>query len=263
MKPLFILTLFTLVLAQLKAQSPKNRKDSTVVVIFNENKDANGNSKSKKTGESNIVKIAPLGFISGTFPLYFERRINNFLTVQVGGGLTSRNYVRGIIQKESSISEIAEYPWGENSQFNDAAEPFFGFKKRKPAMGYMFSIQPRLYFESDAPDGSFLAISYDYYHYATTIAGLKVNSNNEVVHTGENKSEYENLSDIMVHFGYQYIYDRLTLEYTTGIGLRNSKGSKYAANFDYNTNSVNNEGFASYQQTAFNFSIGLKVGYHF
>ena len=75
------------------------------------------------------------------------------------------------------------------------------------------------------------------------------------------KNEFENISDLMVHFGTQTVYDRLTFEYTTGIGLRNVKGSTYVANYDGST--VSDEGFATYKQTVFNFSIGLRVGYHF
>ena len=242
------------------AQSSKNRKDSTVVIIFNENKTER--SKSKKTGENTIIKISPLGFITGTFPVYLERRINDFFTVQVGAGVTGKNYLRGIIQQENEEVNF-KYPWGDNRQITDDAERLYSFDYRKPTMGYMFSVQPRLYFDSEAPDGSFIAVSYDYYKYNFSIPGLVNNANNGAVHTGASKSENETLNDIMVHFGYQTIYDKLTLEYTSGIGLRTASGSKYVAYYNYANNSIGNEGFATYNQTAFNFSITLKVGYHF
>jgi hypothetical protein len=259
-KYFFALFLFVCTQLSVQAQSSKNRKDSTVVIIFNENKTER--SKSKKTGEDNVVKISPLGFITGTYPIYFERRINDFLTVQVGAGVTGKNYLRGAIQKQNDGLSF-KYPWGENSQITDDAERLYNFDYRKPTLGYMFSIQPRLYFDSEAPDGSFLAVSYDYYNYNFSIPGLEYNSSNGGSHTGSSKSENEKLNDIMVHFGYQTIYDKLTLEYTSGIGLRNVSGSKYAAYVDYANNRISNEGLATYKQTTFNFSITLKVGYHF
>lgn len=261
-KLLSVLTILFLMASPVWAQSGKNRKDSTVVVIFNENKTDSEKKKSRKTGEDNVIKLAPFGFISGTFPVYFERRINDFFSVQVGVGLTSKNYLRSAIQKEGNISKIT-YPWGDNSSKTDAAERLFSFDYRKPSIGYMFSIQPRLYFESEAPDGSFLGVSYDYYNYKYSIPGLVANVNADPSHKGASKSEYENISDLMVHWGYQSVYDKLTLEYTTGIGLRTAKGSKYVANYDYGSNKITDEGFATYSQTGFNFSIGLKVGYHF
>lgn len=245
--------------AGLKAQEKKNRKDSTVVIFFNENKSER--TTRKKTGESNIVKIAPLGLISGTYPILYERVITNFLTVQVGGGLTGKNFWRNAIQKTDNDSKLSMvYPWGEDDSKYDEADPLFEFRNRKATMGYMFTVQPRLYFESEAPDGSFVGISYDYYHYAFSIPGLVKNSSDQYVHKGDAKSEHENISDIMVHFGYQTIYDRLTMEYTTAIGLRNVKGAKYAANYSAGTFE---EGIATYKQNIFNFGIGIKVGYHF
>lgn len=260
-KKILTLLMAGLCFAGVKAQSKKDRKDSTVVIFFNENKSER--TKKKKSGEANIVKIAPLGLISGTYPLLYERVVTDFFTVQVGGGLTGKNFWRNAIQKTDNEGKLnIVYPWDDNTTLYDEAEPLFSFTNRKSTMGYMFSIQPRLYFESEAPDGSFLGISYDYYHYAFSIPGLVSNSNNELVHKGSTKSEYENISDIMIHFGYQNVYDRLTMEYTTAIGLRNVKGVKYAAAYDYNTNQLV-EGNATYKQNIFNFGIGIKVGYHF
>lgn len=244
-----------------KAQNSKNRKDSTVVVIFNENRTER--SQKKKSGEANIVKIAPLGLISGTYPLLYERVITDFFTVQIGGGVTGKNFWRNAIQKTDNEGRLnMVYPWGDNSSLYDEAEALFSFDNRKSAMGYMFSIQPRLYFESEAPDGSFLGISYDYYHYAFSIPGLVRNGNSELQYKGAAKSEYENINDVMVHFGYQTVYDRLTMEYTTAIGLRNVKGVKYAAAYDSFADQLV-EGNATYKQNIFNFGIGIKVGYHF
>ena len=261
-KYFFVFVLFTISQYQLIAQKTKNRKDSTVVVIFNENKNAGWQSNHKKTGEENIVKIAPLGFISGTYPILFERVITDFFTIQVGAGVTGKNYFRGGIQKSNKGLNIT-YPWDDNGNYNDAADPLFEFKNRKASIGYMFTIQPRLYFDSEAPDGSFIGVSYDYYDYKLSIPGLVPGSAGNFSHKGSSKTESEKINDIMVHFGYQTIYDRLTIEYTTSIGLRNVKGTKYVASYDYNSSSINYEGYASYKQNIFNFGVGIKVGYHF
>ena len=67
----------------------------------------------------------------------------------------------------------------------------------------------------------------------------------------------------MVHFGYQNVYDRLTLEWSTAIGIRNVTGTKYAAGYSDYTSRVLIEGTGTYKQNLLNFNIGLKVGYHF
>ncbi len=248
--------------------SKKDRKDSTVVIIFNDNSKAE--EKKKSSGEDNIVKIAPLGFINGTFPIYFERRINDFFTVQVGLGATGRNYWRGLIRSASNVDfsssdkeyNTMTYPWADNLGLYDEADLTFDFNHRKPSVGYMFSVQPRFYFESDAPDGAFLGLALEYGRYNFNIPG-KVETfagSGTYEHIGALKNEHENIADFMVYWGYQSVFDRMTLEYTTGLGFRSVSGQKYA----FNSNNGNPlEGMASYKQSVFNFNIGIKVGYHF
>ena len=64
----------------------------------------------------------------------------------------------------------------------------------------------------------------------------------------------------MVLFGYQSVYDHVTLEYTSGIGIRNIKGQKYAVGTNYSSYT---DGWADYKKTSLNFELGFKVGYHF
>ena len=125
----------------------------------------------------------------------------------------------------------------------------------------MFSIQPRFYFDSEAPDGSFLGLSFDTYRYNYSIPGLKGTADN-YTQTGPDKSEYDNVTDFMVHFGTQSIYDKLTLEYTTSIGIRNVKGNRYAAATNGSSNKIL-DGTSTFTQSIFNFNFGIKAGYHF
>lgn len=241
------------------AQKKKTARDSTTVIIFNEGS-SSGYQKKKKAGEDNIIKISPFGFISGVYPLSFERRINDFLGIQVSGGLTFRNYMRSAVQKSGNDLKY-EYPWGENASVSNEVDIPFNFDHRKASAGYMFSIEPRLYLESEALEGGYISASFGYSKYNFSIPGL-VNDNGSVAYKGVTKKEYENINDFMVCYGNQVIYDKLTLEYSTGIGLRSVKGVAYVAGINYDSNQLM-EGFATYKQSVINFNIGLKVGYHF
>ena len=247
------------------AQNSGNKKDTTIVIELEHSKYDNKYKKKKSVGEVNTIKIAPLGFVSGTFPLYFERVVSDFFTVQAGVGLTSRNYIRNAIQQVDQISNIV-YPWGDNYNVNDQADLLYDFPNRTARIGYMLSIQPRVYFDSDAPDGGFMGVSYDYSHYSTSIPGMVKDNNGNYFHRGPIKKEHENLTDLMVYFGYQDVHDRVSVEYLSGIGIRNAKGSKYAfgTGYDNSGNPIDPiEGFATYKQTTFNFNIGIRIGYHF
>src|ERR1700758_932187 len=102
MKRIFLLLfIFTGCFIHTKAQSSKERHDSTVVIIFNNNSSQTA-SAHKKTKDDNIIKIAPLGFINGSFPILYERVITDFFTVQVGAGLTNKNYIRAVFEEASA-----------------------------------------------------------------------------------------------------------------------------------------------------------------
>lgn len=240
------------------AQKRKQAQDSTVVITFQEIKPV-GATKKKGSSESNVIKIAPLGFINGTFPLYYERRLADFFTLQVGGGLTSRNYMRGVWV--DGLSEIAEtkYPWDADG-YGDEADPLYDFSNRTARLGHLFSVEPRLYFESEAPEGLYLGLGYNKMRYNFQIPALVSTSNGNREHKGKPVDEYENVSDMMANFGGQSIYDRLSFEYAVGIGLRNVRGSKYARYQDGNSYV---EGPTAYKDSKINFTIGLRVGYHF
>ena len=218
----------------------------------------------KPTGEENTIKIAPLGFVSGTFPVYYERVISDFFTVQGGVGITSRNYVRNTFQSIDPITPV--YPWSNNYSLSDLADNTLEMGNRKPNLGFLLSVQPRIYFNSEAPDESFMSISYDFYRYNFSIPGIVYNSNlNEYKHTGSNKKEHENISDLMATFGYHDVYDHLSIDYSVGMGIRNVRGIKYYYGIEnFGTPPITPiEGFADYKQTTFNFNLGIKVGYHF
>ncbi len=236
-------------------------KDTTIVVNLSPHTTVL--KKKKVTGEENIIKISPLGFVSGSFPLLYERVLNDFISVQAGAGLTSRNYLRGAIQNVSESNEL-QYPWPDGQGTYDLADPLFNFDHRKPALGYVLCLQSRFYFDSDAPDGAYFGISLDQSRYNFRIPGL-VEVNGSYQHQGPSYKEFESVTDLGGTWGYQSVYDRLTLDISATAGLRKVKGNKYAVGqtLDGSGNPTLVEGLAQYRQSLFNFGIGIRVGYHF
>ncbi len=257
MKKLFVLV-FSILSLQFSnsslAQSKKNLRDSTTVIIFNQS--SSEKKKHKKSGEDNIIKIAPLGFVSGTFPVLYERSLTEYLGLQVGIGLTNKNYFRTATTQDADNIKYT-YPAPYENTYDDVSEHIYKFNYRQVKMGYMLSVQPRLYFESDGLEGSFLGLSLDYYRYNFQIPGIVADGINSYKQTGSMKDENENIQDFMVHFGNQALNDKISIEWTTALGIRNVSGNKYFAT------QSGFEGISTYKQTVFNFNIGFKVGYHF
>jgi hypothetical protein len=243
-----------------------SKKDTTVVVnLPHRNYD---NRHSAPSPENHVLKFSPLGFTTGSFPVYYEKVINDFFTIQAGAGFTTRDYLRSAIQTSSQSIELT-YPWGFNSNFYDRSNEVLDYSKRSNGIGYTFSLQPRLYFDSEAPDGAYVGVSYIYSRYNMNIPGIIVDSSGgqyyyTYIHKGPKKKEFEKITDMMVYFGYQDLYDHLSVDYTFGMGIRNVSGSKYIFGADESVYPINTiEGFAPYKQTLFNFNLGIRIGYHF
>ncbi len=262
--PIFLISFFYDIMC-VKAQSKKDARDSTTtVIIFKTN--TKKNTRNKRSSENNIIKIAPLGFISGRIPISYEKRITDFFSIQLTAGPTFRNYSRNFWQESFNEKNAydANNPKHEAnilpSGVQDKTDPIYNFDNRKANVGYMVSLQPRLYFENDGLEGSFVGISADYYNYNYNIPGL-INNGGGFKHNGANKKESENIFDVMALFGWQTLYDNLSLEYTVGLGLRNIATTKYVAGED--SNGIFYEGYNQFNKNTVSLGLGFKVGYHF
>lgn len=239
----------------------------TVVFATKSSTPKSKNKSSSTPGFDNVVKIAPLSFIIGKIPVYYERKINDFFAVQAGFGVTSKHYFKDALYADgdgiSSGSLYKSIKWsdGNANTYYDAVSPY-GNENRKYKLGYMVSLEPRVYFDSDEGlDGFFLGIGYTKARYNFDSKEIK-SGVTALTYTGGTVKEFDNLSTLMVSFGAQTMYDHLSLEYTTGLGIRSTKGQRYL--YDNNGSSgkyVTGTGYI--EKSGLAFDLTLRVGYHF
>ncbi len=240
--------------AQTKTSSTDTSK---TVIIFN-----SGSPSAKKTysAGNQIVKIDPLGFIFGKIPVSYERRLSDLFSVQLSAGLTSKNYLRSFWQNEEAefnddySSNNPNMPAG----YTDQTDPLYNYDHRKADLGYTVSIQPRVYLNEEALEGSFFGLGLSMSRYNFSTPGL-VPTTSGLEFTGPTKKEYEKIKDITVYFGWQRLYDRISLEYSTGLGIRKTDGVKYIAG-------SNGAGFyeslSKYsKKSGVNFELSFKLGF--
>ena len=258
----------TILNCNLYAQKKKSLStDSTTVITFHHADGTITNNKSKpnivkhlKHGEINIIKTAPLGFMSGVIPFYYEREIKEYLSLQCGIGFTTRNFSREIIQTANSSLDFY------NSKLNaaDIASSYYNFDNRTAGLGFMYSIQPRFYFKSDGLHGGFLGISFNNARFNFNSNDVAGYNGTKVIFGNDKHAEYENIKDFFVDWGHQYLFDKLSFEYTVELGARNVSGSKYVAYaIGSGSNYTIQDGMKDYSVNNLFFNIGLKLGYHF
>lgn len=238
-------------------------------------KDNASKSKKKKAGskELNIVKIAPFAFIGGNIPVFFEHSINETFSIQAGIGLTTRNYILDALRYASdegagagSIYGTQKIVWsnGElnnySNQVNDLDNNYLG---RKSKMNFSYSIEPKVYVESEGLDGAFFSLSYNGAKYTNTINTVKKGlaySSNPVL-DGSTFNEYYKINNLLVNYGYQTLYDHISLEYSLGLGIRKIKSTSYAYGFDGSNKTI--DGIGTSEGTTLGYNLAFRVGYHF
>jgi hypothetical protein len=199
----------------------------------------------------------------GMIPVSYERALSDLFSVQVTVGATSRNYLREFANNlESKKPRQTIYYWNDGSTDDYYDEnSYYEFDNRKASAGYTFSIQPRIYFNSEGLDGSFLGLSYDMTQFNFSSQKIVTgNSSGDLKFTNEYFSEYDKYSDITITAGYQTLYDRISFETSAGLAVRSTKGKRYAY-------SVNNgeyiDGYSTFKKSAPAFLVSFRVGYHF
>ena len=243
--------------AQTKKESDTTKK---TVIIFNSGSDSR--AKQSDGGFKNILKVSPVAFISGKIPFSYERKLSDLFSVQASIGLTTKNYLKSLILESSTSNGDDANVTYKNStlpaDFKDSVDPINNFERRKASLGFMFSVQPRIYISEEAMEGTFFGLSFNMARFNYSIPGL-VTANGESTYAGAAKKEFENVKTVMVNFGNQKLYDRLSLEYAVGVGIKSVNGEKYRAG-TY-TNKFYEEISAYNKKSDLAFDITLKLGF--
>jgi hypothetical protein len=180
-------------------------------------------STKKKNSRMNIVDMNPLAFISGFTTVEYERQLLSFLGLRGEVGLTFQSVLRYNESTSYALAFGKETLSGDAVDNNDYADDYNDFSIRNQLVGTRFSISPRLYFENDGLEGFFFSPTFRFISDKLEVqrAVLDYSGYNSIVRL---KNSYQNESisnfDIMATFGHQAQYERLTLSWTLGLGVR-------------------------------------------
>lgn len=229
----------------------QNKNDSSAtdkVDVFSEHY-YNDHSSKVNDRESYVLKINPLLFANGEIPIYAETGIGKSFSVEVGVGITSKDYI-SMLTNYRLFKEWPDYSADDNFK-NTVARP-----------GYLLKLGIRYYLGvQDFPEGYYFALEG---RYTTHNLDFKIPdmTNLYLTQTGS-ISLSDTYLDAVILNGYQLeVFDHAYIDFYTGIGAR-QQHIEYVTSASNNYTPANYFSKASADNLVVLFSVGLKLGYSF
>lgn len=200
-------------------------------------------SNQSSGGRHNIIKVNPFMILHGYFPIAYERQVVNRIAIELGGGLTIKDFIY-----HSEFMQITR-----EASFSD--DDYGEFKEAKNGFGYYGTL--KLYLGSyrvPEPSGAYMGLQAQYREHSW----IQTFENSSLVSSEILADQRRRTTDFMLLAGWQDIMDdNIVFEINAGIGVRDQS---------HNRKKIENSGkladappVSSTLVIAFN----LKVGYAF
>ncbi|MBN8681556.1 MAG: hypothetical protein J0L99_02845 [Chitinophagales bacterium] len=261
---ILLLCIGSLVPAAHAQRSKDKKKDDVQIIEFGEDGGRVRKQKQeKKTGI--IVKTSPTSFLMGRQPFEIEREVSSLLSLQVGLGLRFKPLIQSseLNQEISGSAFVEETYFCESDQWggNDICDDILDYSIRKMNVGPIISFSPRLFFESDGYEGGYIAPVLRYSSLSGKVSRVVEDPINLGVLTyEETPSQKESIRDIdlMVHYGQQSLFPKLTFEYFIGLGARIRSGK--VQDIGFNDLGFIQNGERTLKSTNIRIEAGIRVG---
>ncbi len=254
LRTILLLLTASLFTCHLYAQKKKPNRDVEVINFG----DSEKSSKDDKVYHGLILKTSPVSFIFGRQPVELEKELKDFLSLQVGAGVTFAPLWAGYDDLVNEISdEVDGYYESEQWSF-DEPDVYSDYSIRKGKPGFLASVSPRLFFESDGFEGMYMGpvLRYSVQNFAVQKVqeGLPY-----VERIDETQKEYIRNFDVLVHYGGQTLYPNLTFEWFIGAGIRFRDNLRQDVGYDDLFMARNGE--RAYKDKKFRLEAGLRIGF--
>lgn len=225
---------------------------TTKLIIFDqENIDEVTKGKNANTSlEKNALKINPLLILRGEIPIYYERALNNYLSIEAAIGMTFKDYSANFLD---DIGDDGSF-FGENSQ-----------EEVKSNISYKLGL--RYYTGGVVLDGFYFSVEYAKRDYTRDLSFRNTSYNSttsSTFTTSYNFTEETNHSEIKLIVGSQehYYWDNIFLDYYIGGGIDNFTEKKIKLDQDLNNGSTSYR-LETKDSMKPRFYLGIKIGFVF
>lgn len=209
-------------------------QDKTKVVLY---KDRVAAAFDTVNCVKNVIKLNAFSFFRGEFPVYYERAISHNVSVEIGAGITFRNYI-GL---SLSGDDVDDYSAGTEIIVGPSIHAGF-----------------RYYFQDDIePQGPYLHLDFAHLDYLKDIRAK--DANGDLTDTRYRDSRTYN--DIRLLYGFQNLSSTSNwlFDFYGGIGMRNRRMETVTENYDTVTG-IWSYDFETIDDVVPALFLGVKVG---
>ncbi len=215
---------------------------------------------------SNTIKVNFIDPLCGKYALYYERELSPTFSLEVGLGITGRNYIGNIINK--IVHENASQNSSAFSDETDLEDDDYDYKTRETNIGIYVGLMPKFYFNNQyGLDGSYLGFNLQYIKYKTTAYSINpvdiTLSNITFINNENNINESEVNLNLGGVFGKQLIFSSLDMDFFIATGLKIYSAKKRDLGFMDYTSSIVTMSEKPRKITRFTFYLeaGVKFGF--
>jgi hypothetical protein len=249
----------------------------TITFGSSERSERSEHSRSHSETESakNSLTLGIASWLNGFVPVYYERAVLPFMSVQVGAGITMRSFSNDFAQVLLNDGEKSDvFDDSYSSDMTDVDDSYENYKYRKQRVGFYASVAPKIYFRDNCMDGFYLAPTFELKHYKYQAQLANVNKttaysnsgdysdDRSVPHVKETMEESMKCYDFSLMIGGHYQTNHhLAVGWSIALGMRSLKaerldiGTEHLTDGDYYRNALK-EYTATRPFFAFNFILG-------
>lgn len=254
--PWWTTAIFCLFLLQpVWAQKDKTKNRDVEIIDFGD---------TKKPGKQRdfhgmVFKTSPTTFLFGRQSIELEKQVKDFLSLQLGLGLTFSPLVDLSELSQELTPDLVAYC--ESTQWDfDECDYYSDNTIRTGGIGPLVSFSPRFFFESEGFEGSYIAPALRWssskYKVQQVAAGEAFLRRIE-----ERQDEFSRNLDLVVHYGSQYLFPQLTFEWFIGGGVRLNHSLRQDVGIDITGAYQNGE--RDFKQRNLRVEAGIRVGFQY
>lgn len=240
-------------IAQKKRVKKKEQTEKSTVIVFDDEEQTK--EEVERTKSYINIKTNPMSFLFGYQMIEAEKQITDYLSVQVGAGVTFKDLSKTIDDFDEIIDQEDVYSPESPNWNTDVTDYYYADNTRKSKLGFCFTLSPRFFYASDGFEGGYIAPTFTYKRYNFNAADFV----DRAYTTDFIDPENLNYTDFTVRYGYNTLFETMMTESFVGVGYRTN--SSHRQDIGYNAGGLIGKTFQDFSYSGIRLELGIRVGF--